>query len=581
MKKRARAAARSDDRAGRSGLKLRDQSARPRYWARVEAFFERYAAWLAVALVLIGTARIVSTYTVFSHTFDEPGHIACGIDWLEKLTDKHGTLAGPCADPSDQQDPPLPRVMAALLPKMFGAHGWNKKNMWDEGLAILFAQGSEDRMLALARAGILPFFWITCWVTFLCARWISGRPSAVLAVFLVTMTPSILAHSGLATTDMGLTAMLLLGIYMGWRWLEEPVWWRAASFGASTGLAILAKFSTLPFLPSVAVVGLIFWWYLERPSLKAVIALVRERAPQFLMAVLIAVLVVWAGYRFSFGKPPGEAFRVPAPELFGGLQSAINHNKNGHLTYLLGRVNTVGWPYFYLVALSVKLPLAVLGLGVCGLVLLFSRKLFGMRGWLVVSVVLGILIFSSFFTRIIIGTRHVLPVIVALGIAGGCAAVWLLRRFEGHRAGQLAVALVLLSAAVSSAVAHPDYLAYFNFLAGDNPQAFLVDSDLDWGQDTKMLAKRLKELGAREVYFNQFQPGNFEKLYGFPPIRPLDENGPRPGWNAVKITPLRLGLFGNERYVYDRGYQFWPDRIEPTERVGHGILLFYSGSSAR
>ena len=209
--------------------------------------------------------------------------------------------------------------MAALLPKIFGAHGFASKSMWDEGSAILFSHGAEDFTLALARLGILPFFWITCWIAFSCTRWISGDASAaVLAVFLVSMTPAVLAHAGLATTDMALTAMSLAAIYSGWRWLESPGWKRAAIFGAA-------------------------------------IDEVRKR------------------------------------------------NTTGHLTYLLGAVNTTGWPQFYVVALAVKTPLPILALGVLGLVLLFSRKRFGTRGWIMAAVVLGILIFSSFFTQIRIG----------------------------------------------------------------------------------------------------------------------------------------------------------------------------------
>ena len=538
---------------------------RPAIWQRFEAFLEQRGGWLSVALVLIATIRIVSTYTTFSYTFDEPAHIACGMEWLEKHTYTY-----------EAQHPPLARVMTAILPKLAGAHGWNKGGMWDEGLAILFNDGKPDSTLALARAGVLPFFWITCWIVFSCARWISGRTAAaVLAVFLVTMTPTVLAHAGLATTDMGLTAMFLLAIYTGWRWLEEPVWWRAASFGASLGLAVLAKFSTLAFLPSVAVVALAIWWISERPSLKKTLELLRARGLQALCAGLIAVVVIWAGYRFSFGRTAAFSFSVPAPELFKGIEEVRKHNENGHLTYLLGVPNTVGWPYFYVIALGVKTPLPILALGLVGLGLLFSRKLAGTRGWIMPSTVLGILIFASFFTQIKIGTRHVLPVVIAFSIAGGCAAVWLLQRFSKSKVAQYAVVLLLLLAPIPSLAAHPDYLAYFNFLAGDKPEAVLVDSDLDWSQDVKRLAKRLKDVGAKEVYFNQYAPGDLPKFFGFPPIQPLDVNGPRPGWNAVSVTPMMYGLWGDERYVYDRGFEFWPELV-PTERVGRGILLFYS-----
>ena len=574
MKKRSRRAARPADPV--PVRSINDEAAAPGYWAGFLAFLDRYAPWLAIGLVVLATARIVSTYTTFSHTFDEPAHLACGMEWLEKHTYTY-----------EPQHPPLTRVMTALLPRMFGSRGAGQASMWDEGLAILFAHGPEDSTLALARMGTLPFFWITCWIVYSSTRWISGSregrseasaAAAVIAVFLVTMTPTVLAHAGLATTDMGLTAMLLLAIYTGWRWVETPVLWRAAVFGASTGLAVLAKFSTLPFLPSIALVALVIWLCFERPAIGTLIKLALARGVQLLFAAMVASLVIWAGYRFSFGKTPGVSFSIPAPELLSGIADVRKHNATGHLTYLLGAANTVGWWYFYVVALAVKTPLAVLALGLPGLALLFSRKRFGTRGWMVSSVVLGILVFASFFSQIKIGTRHVLPVFVVLAIAGGCAAIWIPRvtsRQDNQRAlAQAAVVFLLLSVAISSASAHPDYLAYFNLIVNGKPEAYLVDSDLDWGQDTKRLAKRLKEVGAKEVYFNQLAVGNLEKEYGFPPIHPLDVNGPQLGWNAISLTPMKLGLYGDTRYMYDRGTEFWPDRLYLPERVGSSYILF-------
>lgn len=534
------------------------ESSAPGYWTRFEAFLEKQAIWLAIALVVLATLRIAATYSVFSHTFDEPAHLACGMEWLEKHSYTYETL-----------HPPLTRIMAALLPKIAGSRGTGQKSMWDEGLAILFASGTEDRTLTLARIGTLPFFWILGWTTFACTRWISGSgAAAVIAMFLMTMTPTVLAHAGVATTDMGLTAMLMLAVYWGWRWLQEPILWRAAAFGAATGLAVLAKFSALPFLPSVAVIGLVMWWFFERPPIRRIVELAKVRAPQLLLAAGVACAVIWAGYLFSFRG-------YPAPEFFNGLSEVRKYNVHGHLTYLLGTANTVGWPYFYLVAIGVKTPLALLALGIGGLALMFSRSRFGGRGWLAPSIVLGILTFASLLTQIKIGTRHVLPVFVALAIAGGCGTIWIPRVMRLRAVSAAVVLLLLLSVAVSSGMAHPDYLAYFNVIASARPEAFLVDSDLDWGQDTKRLAAKLKEVGAREVYFNQFAPGNLEKEYGFPPIKPLDINGPQVGWNAVSLTPMKLGLFGDTRYVYDRGTQFWPDQIYSPDRVGNSYILFY------
>ena len=40
--------------------------------AAVFAFLERRGGVVALLLVLLASARIVATYTVFNHTFDEP-----------------------------------------------------------------------------------------------------------------------------------------------------------------------------------------------------------------------------------------------------------------------------------------------------------------------------------------------------------------------------------------------------------------------------------------------------------------------------------------------------------------------------
>jgi hypothetical protein len=61
----------------------------------------------------------------------------------------------------------------------------------------------------------------------------------------------------------------------------------------------------------------------------------------------------------------------------------------------------------------------------------------------------------------------------------------------------------------------------------------------------------------------------------------LDLSGPRPGWNVVSLTPLKLGLFGDTRYALDPGVQFWPEQLQPTERVGNSFWLFYSGTGAK
>ena len=125
---------------------------------------------------------------------------------------------------------------------------------------------------------------------------------------------------------------------------------------------------------------------------------------------------------------------------------------------------------------------------------------------------------------------------------------------------------------VTTSVAHPDYLAYFNELAGDKPEAILIDSDLDWGQDMKRLALRLRDLHIEEIhYLPSVYPDWSEVL--LPTIHALDIEHPSRGWHAANITTLML----RERDLHLKfpNAHFWPEVIEPTERVGKGILLWH------
>jgi hypothetical protein len=50
---------------------------------------------VAILLSAIAVARIVSTYPVFSPTFDEPAHLAAGIELLAHDQIYHGLRATP------------------------------------------------------------------------------------------------------------------------------------------------------------------------------------------------------------------------------------------------------------------------------------------------------------------------------------------------------------------------------------------------------------------------------------------------------------------------------------------------------
>jgi len=103
-----------------------------------------------------------------------------------------------------------------------------------------------------------------------------------------------------------------------------------------------------------------------------------------------------------------------------------------------------------------------------------------------------------------IGHRHLLPIYPFLFVAAGEAAarLWSWRR----PLGPLLAALLGAWYAGGTLRNHPHHLAYFNEIAGGpgNGWRVLVDSNLDWGQDLKRLARWMRENGVSRVKLSYF-----------------------------------------------------------------------------
>jgi len=534
---------------------------------------QRHSLVLVAALILLGTIRIAATYTVFSHTADEPAHIACGMEWLDK-----GVYTW------EPQHPPLARVATALGPYLAGVRSQDTPHtniyyMTAEGLAILFNGDRYDLTLALARLGILPFFWLGCLVVYWWGMRYATNAHGVIAVLLFSFLPPILAHAGLATTDMACTAFLGAAFLAAAVWMEEPTGRNATLFGLASGLAIASKFSTIPYFAAAAGIALIWYYLAGKLSPAAAAGLIRRRVPSLALASAVAFLTVWAVYRFSFGKVFFANISLPAPELYAGIRDVLKHNAEGHPSYLLGVRSNWGFWYFYLVDLAVKTPLALIVLFAFGLAPSLRNRSNLRLVWLPVAFCAGILSVAV-FSHINIGIRHVLPLYIGFVMVSAAGAVRLLESSAARRSMGWLALLLFVWYGVASLLSHPDYLPYFNELAGRHPENIVVDSDLDWGQDMKRLAARLREVGAPEVYFLPMdmvgaERGDFEKGLGFPHVvDQINALAPSPGWNAVSLTCLKQRRLGMRDRMPD--LQPWPDPIlDSGEPVGKSIRLWY------
>jgi 4-amino-4-deoxy-L-arabinose transferase-like glycosyltransferase len=536
--------------------------AAPGFWdATLIPFLARRSLVLAAALIALASMRIVSTYSQMSPTWDEPGHMACGLQYLAQHVYRY-----------EAQHPPLARVMSALGPFLAGARPLGIKNQDQEGVAVMYHDGHPERMLTRMRFGILPFFVLAACVVWLWARRHFGNAVAALATGLFTLAPTVLAHAGVATTDMALTACLSAAFFALLLWAEEPTWQHSLLLGAATALAVVSKFTALGFLPAAALFAFLAYLMVERPGVDGVVAAAKARAWPAAIAVFTGALGIWAVYSFSFGKVNAWNISLPAPELFDGVSFAIYHNTKGHAAFFLGEIRNTGWWYFFPVLVAVKTPLgwlAAVGFGLAAW--------WGKRGqlayWMPVAFAAGILL-PGMTSHVNIGLRHILPIFTGLAILAGLGLMRLLERAARAKwAGPLA-ALLVLWVAVSGALQHPDYLSYFNELAGSTPERIVVDSDLDWGQNIIRLQHRLRELGASQVAFGDVNlHANHLMIWpGLPLVQNLDAFRPVEGWTAVSPTMWMLRKYGLG--YRDLSVQPWWAYYHPVEKVGT-LWLYY------
>lgn len=541
-------------------------SSSPGLWARGPRM--RVVEGVLVALLIaIGTGRILATHRVLSNTFDEGVNAACGLEWWERGT----TIV-------DTPNGPFSRIFIGFLPYMRGIEYQEGVGPWEQGSRIFLSENNYVSTLSAARTGVLPFFWAASVGVWFWSRRLFGGGPALGALLLFTSLPPVLAHSGFATTDMAITATFVWFVWAWTNWLEAPSPRRAALLAACFAMALASKFSVLPFGVASGAVILALWWFL-RPAGEAV------AGPKVWIVsagvfVVASYLFVWALYRFSLWSVADyclakgylnlehrpwlrSALSLAVPgTLFQGVAAVTSHVRTGHEAFFSGEVFTHGRFWFYPVDLALKTPLGFLLLAVSGIGLT-AKEAIRRRDWrLIAPGAAAVAVFLSILTSSLnLGIRYLLPIypLLAVASAGALAALWspsLWRR---------ALALVPIAwVVVASAASHPDYIAYFNELAGSKPERYFVESDLDWGQDALRLQSKLAELGVERFSMAYFGHFDFEGA-GFPPYEELTPGEPASGWVAVSLTARSLDPEG---FAWLRDY-------EPVCRVGKSIDLYH------
>lgn len=454
----------------------------------------RRVDWLwFLACALASSVWCVTAASQLSATFDEPLYITRGLEsWR---SGSHGDLM-------KMGTMPLP-VDLFTLP-LYVSERWQ---------GIQFDPRSDlQRLLPWARAGTLVFWWVLLAYGWFAGRSLAGTRGGRLAVALLACEPNLLAHASLATTDIAVSACLLALVYH-FRIARQSAWLRRVGVPALWFAAtVLAKASGLIFGP-VCLFAVEIERLIRSGSVTGRLRPFLRDAAQ-VVGLGLFVVFVYCGSDWhqeaSFVEwahslpdgPPGRGMIWLSEHLriFSnageGLARQIKHNvraEGGHWAYLLGEVRRAFWYYFPL-ALTIKLSVPFLAIPV----LLATIRPRTLLNW--ANLAAAALLIVSLTMRIQIGIRLVLPLISLLVVGMAAAAVQTCSECAPGWRRHLLIAAVGAGGVWTVAAAvyvWPNGLSYTNELWGGTQRGYLYlsDSNYDWGQGLKELARRQRERG--------------------------------------------------------------------------------------
>lgn len=403
----------------------------------------------------------------------------------------------------------------------------------------------RSRLVSMLQALLLGVF------VYLYAKDLYGWGGGALALLLFAFCPNVLAHGSLITPDITVTVFFFIAVYALRRAVVAGRPLTYALAGVALGLALLSKFTAVLLLPIEAVILGCALLRRQRPSPAGLVAL-----------AACALLVFLGGYLFD-----------PTP-YFQGFQVQQAHG--AHSAFLMGKISADGWWYYCLAAFGLKTPIPVLlflavGLwGACARAWRRSLTLDDVALWLPV-----VAIFAFFSVELrSIGLRYVLPAYPFVFVLAA-GAVLSLRRLK------YLLALPLAWYVAGTLAAWPDHLAYFNESIGGpaNGYRYLVDSNLDWGQDLKGLKAFMDGRGIDRIYLSYFgldAPDRYGIRYTWLPSYELRNptpqatvNIPRGAYVAISATNLQ-GVYMTPPTMFR-----WLDRYTPIAAIGHSIFVYH------
>ena len=571
-----------------------------------------YTLLIVFVLLLIFFIQAATSVLKRSNTWDESGHLLSGyaylkngIDYLEPSHPVLGRLI-----------PALPLIFFDLRfePDKVSAQNAPGSNFYPYSLKFLFENNADGKKLlfysrlSMIALGILLGVYIFTW-----ARMLYGNKGGFLALFFYVLCPNMLAHSGLVTTDFPLTAFFIISLFCLYLLTDKITILRVFLAGISLGLALTTKYSAL--LLSLPYTAAFLYLFLKRDidiskGLSAykkniLISLI------FVFILLSAYLTIWSVYGFDYRADILDAkseqeiektvfkweenktksavlnkaldsiryFHILPESYIYGLYRFLSRADEGHAAFLMGEYSGHGWWYYFLMAFLIKTPIPVLYLFLGALLFLVRYKNKASTViFLIVPVML--LFFVSTRQHINIGLRHILPIYPLIYVLiGGLININISRK----RLAGIILSFAMIWSVWSSVNIYPYYLAYFNeFIGGPkNGYKYLVDSNLDWGQDLPGLKQYMDRNSIKKIklsYFGFSDPAyygiNYEYLPSYSIPEPHIERSqiPLEGYFAISATMLQ-GVYMQNRDLYKVFRE-----TKPIDTIGYSIFIYKTGS---
>lgn len=480
--------------------------------------------------------------------------------------------------------PPLAHWLSALgvvlepnLPDPRDLNGWYGDKYDDSSRDLLWQRGlNATRLVFLGRLPILLLGLVLGAVTYRWAKDLFGWGAAFTALALHALSPNLLAHSAIATTDLPVAAFYIFTLYRWYRFSQTPSLPNAVLVGLMLGCALATKYSALLLLPTLGLLFLIQFFTTKRLRHQDTKNSLLVYLSTCLLIPLTALLTIWATYGFAF-KP------YLLSQFIYELTTLQSLASEGHTAYLLGQLSLKGWWYYHPLVLLFKTPLPLLILILLGTWVIAYRlwqKTFDINHWSFV-IPAFIYLLATALSSLNVGYRYLLPALPLLHILAASAFQFAPHptlhapRSTLHPPRFILYGLLLTWHAVSTFLIAPHFLAYFNELVGpSNGYKVLADSNLDWGQDLPDLAKYLDGRSVHLSYFGMADPAYYgiksDPLPAWPPppVSEFSPADPAPGLYAISASNLvGVQLPDPNTFAYFRD-------LKPLTVVNYSIFVY-------